>query len=356
MILNTKELIELFGSEKNKEYYKKTKRMEQNMKTSILNNIKNEYKIVEDLGRGRYNIDEKINSSAIIPNNKMVHPIYGNLLPSIMINVKQYHDNGEVFCLSLNSIYSKFNMIHDNNYPKMYNRRHTSSNILNINYETLNEFFEVTHKSLKYYLDNSIKVLESLKLIKCRMIPYVSLIKTETKHNLSNVDTDLMVNKRRATKEEEQFIIDSEKMIRNKYNIGENKRIFGNPQEELKSLLSTINIEYYYECYELLCTDKDSINKIVEFYDIKNLENLSDEFRNNFINITVANAEIRHEDAITQNLTDFYRFSKEYINDFMNLSDIAININYKKILVPSYKVDSIDDGNGNLSVNISKAD
>jgi hypothetical protein len=356
MIINNKELIELFGSEKNKAYYKKTKRVEQNTKISILNNIKNEYKIVEDLGRGRYKIDEKINSSAIIPNNKMVHPIYGNLLPSIMINVKQYHDSSEVFCLSLNSIYSKFNMIHGNNYPKMYSRRHTTSDILNINFDTLNEFFEVTHRSLKYYLENSIKILESLKLIRCRMIPYVSLINAETEHKICNVDTDLKVSKRRATKEEEQFIIDSEKNIRNKYNIGEGKRIFGIPQEELKNILNTINIEYYYDCYELLCLDKESVNNIVEFYNVNNLEKLSETFRNNFIDITIANAEIRHEDAITQNLTDFYRFSKSYIDDFMNLSDITINTKHKNLMIPSYNIDSLDDGIGNLSVKIKKAD
>ena len=61
-----------------------------------------------------------------------------------------------MFCLSLNSIYAKFEMINQDNYSKMSSRRKTTSEILNINYETLNEFFETTHSSLKYYLENSL--------------------------------------------------------------------------------------------------------------------------------------------------------------------------------------------------------
>ena len=200
MLINNKILVELFASDNVKETYLRTYKVTGSMKSQLLNVAKNQYKIVEDLGRGKYNIDEKFDGSIMIPNNKMAHPIYGNLIPSILINVKNFHDNEKVFCLSLSAVYSNFKMIHRDNYCNMRDRRRTTSEILDVNYDTLNEFFSITNTSLKYYLDNSVTLLENLRLIKCNKLIYVKLINSESVHTIGIVDSSIKTMYRQPPK------------------------------------------------------------------------------------------------------------------------------------------------------------
>ena len=350
MLINNKILVELFASDNVKETYLRTYKVTGSMKSQLLNVAKNQYKIVEDLGRGKYNIDEKFDGSIMIPNNKMAHPIYGNLIPSILINVKNFHDNEKVFCLSLSAVYSNFKMIHRDNYCNMRDRRRTTSEILDVNYDTLNEFFSITNTSLKYYLDNSITLLENLRLIKCNKLIYVKLINSESVHTIGIVDSYIKTMYRPATKEEQQFIEDNEYKIKEKYGISKDNKLFGKPKDEMLNILKTINIEYTYECYEIICRDKKSINEICEFYSINKLDNYSNEFSKNFISMTIANAEDRRNEAIMNNLSDFYRFSESYIMDFMKLSEKTLDCNSDKIFIPKYKTESIEDGYGGISV------
>ena len=346
IIVNNESLVRMFGTKEQNDAFDKNRKVQLSLKNSLLSKARNEFKIVEDIGRGKYKLDEKFDGSIIVPNNKMAHPIYGNLIPSIMINVKNYHDDGKVFCLSLNGIYSSFNMIHETNYSKMSDRRNISSKILKVDCDTLNEFFDVTHGSLRYYLDNSIDLLVALKLIKCNKIPYVSILVKESEHGIIDVESSFRRIRRRSTKEEEQFIEDCEREIRNKYSIDEGKLLFGKPKLELDNMLKTKNIEYSFKCYELICLDKDNIDCIVEFYGVNNLENLSKSFSENFISMTIANAENRHSDAIVNNIIDFHRFSEKYLDDFMKLANTTLDYTHADIFVPEYTVTHYEDGYG----------
>lgn len=344
----------MFGTQEQCDTFDRTRKVQLSLKNTLLSKARNEFKIVQDLTRGKYRLDEKFNGSIIVPNNKMAHPIYGNLIPSIMINVKNYHDEGKVFCLSLNGIYSSFNMIHDSNYSKMSDRRSTSSKILKVDYDTLNEFFDVTHSSLRYYLDNSIDLLESLKLIKCNRIPYVSILEKKSEHGYSDVEACMKRVNRRSTKEEEQFIEDCDNFIRKKYSISDGKLLFGNPKLELDDMLKTRNIEYHFKCYELICIDKDNINCIVDFYGVNNLDNLSNSFSENFIAMTIGNAENRHNEAIINNIIDFHRFSEKYLDDFMKLANTTLDCKHESIFIPEYSVVHTEDGYGGCRTTTKK--
>lgn len=355
MLINNKILVELFASDSIKNSYEKNKKVTGSMKNQLLNIAKNQYKIVEDLGRGKYNIDEKFDGSVMIPNNKLAHPIYGKLIPAILLNVKNFHDNERVFCLSLTNIYGSFKMIHRENYCNMKERGVTSSKMMDIEYETLKEFFNVTHDSLKYYLDNSIKLLETLGLIKHNKLMYVKLIEAESIHTIfTNIESSVITRHRRATMEEEQYIKNLEASIRTKYNIPNNSKLFGRPVEEIEKLLKNLNIEYYYDRYEIICIDKTNVNKISDFYNLDNLNNISEEFSNNFISMTIANAESRHNNAVMNNLIDFYRFSEKYLKDFMKLSDTTLKPNSEKVFVPNYKFNTIEDGRGGYTMKAEK--
>jgi len=333
MIIKTKDLVLLFGNDKQKEYYEKYSKLPVNIKNAILNIAKEEYKIVKEIGRGKYEIDIKFNGTSAIPNNKMEHQIFGNLLPAILFHIKDYHDNQLVFCLSMNSIYIELNTIHRYNYINIKNKKIESSKILDINLETIYEFFEVTHSSLKYYLENSIKILESMGLIKCNKILYLKeFSQDETENNIKLF--------RRASKEEEQFMYDLEGILEKRFDIkNQQEKYFGSKSKEYntikKDVLQDNKIDFFYENYELICINKKDINNILEFHDISEGNILSENFIKNFINLIITNAEGRHKKAIENNKIGFYRFSKQYLEDFGLLSNCTLNCNNEIIKFPN---------------------
>lgn len=356
MIINTKDMVELFGTDSNKERYLKDKKVNGSMKATLISNAKKEYKIVEDLGRGKYKIEEKINN-ILIPTNKMIHPIYGNLLPAILLNVKEYHDFGKVFCLSLNSIYSNFNMI-NKNYVNANSRRNSTSKILDVELNTCYEFFDTTHAQLKYYLINSLNILSSLKLIEYITVPYISLANKEIDTNIvKGTDDVVYITKRRATAEEIQSIRDINSKIRQKYNITTiDSKLFGEPLREYLEELKLMNIEYEYKCFEIICLDKIEIEKILEFYNSTDKKELSDNFTNNFISLVMGNAESKHLKAIENNMIDFYRFNKKYLDDFLTLSNNTLDYKKEIINIPKYKVDYYEDGFGGIRIKTTETD
>lgn len=65
-IIGNKDMVELFGTDINKIYYLKYRKVGGNMKATLISNAKKEYKIVEDLGRGRYRVENKSDEIIII--------------------------------------------------------------------------------------------------------------------------------------------------------------------------------------------------------------------------------------------------------------------------------------------------
>ena len=161
---------------------------------------------------------------------------------------------------------------------------------------------------------------------------------------------------RRATIEEIQYIKNIENSIRTKYSIPQNRGIFGKPMEEIRSILNTINIEYYYECYEIYCLNKNNINQICDFYSVEKLNDYSDEFSKNFIAITIANAEDRHNESVMNNLSDFYRFSEKYMDGFTKLSNFALDYNSDNINIPSVEVEQVSNNKGDYYISVKNLD
>lgn len=354
MRINNYALVELFGTEAVKNSYSKNKKVTGSVKEQLLNIARNQYGTVIDYGRGSYEIDNKFNGSTIVPNNKMEHPIYGKLLPSIMINVKNYHDNNKVFCLSMASVYKEFNMLNQN-YQNMNSRKNTTSKIMNVDIDTVEEYFDFTYSSLKYYLESSIRLLESLNIIKCTMIRYVAISEFEASHS-DDVDTVLATKYRRATPLESQEIEDMKARIRKENGLKNGAKLYGKPREDYVKSLKTMNFDFEYMCYELVCLDKDAVVDIANFYGVENLDKISKEFVSNFINLININAEKRKDKDmnVEKNLDSFRILNENYLDDFMKLSNVTIDPNSKHILVPKYKIDSIEDKFGKLHTNITK--
>lgn len=342
MRIDNKQLIELFGNESQKLYYEKYKKVPKDIKECILNQLKNQYVIVEDLGRGKYNIDKKYNGSIIIPNDKIYHDIYGKLIPTILLNVKNFHDKHSVFCLPITKIYISYNMIHNNNYTNIKNRPSTASYLLDLNRDNTDMFFKSVNTSLKYYMTKTLDLLSTFKLISYRLMPYVVVSNKKSEHSVDCVLNTMDTLHRRATIEEEQFIKDLKDKLDKKYNAENGRdRYHGiNSKMYIKdeiSELNSIGIERKYDCFEVFCENKQEILNILNFYNINDIDlnQLSSEFVNNFINITIKNAENK-EIKIEER--------DKFISDYHKLIDLTLNPDSKNVYIPHYETKVFDYG------------
>lgn len=355
MELNNADFVRMFGDEKDLERYLKKNTLEVSAKKKLLKKAKIEYGIVEDLGRGKYFIDNKLGYSMVLSEDKMSHGIYGSLMPSILINVKEHYDRNEVFCLSMNSIYYTFDMI-NKNYISMKNRKGIASNVLEVNPEVTFEFFESTTKKLSYYLEYSLNYLSSAGLIKYLKIPTVALIEKEiVTTKIKDTGATLTIDRRRATAKENQIIANIRDEVCKKHNIINNgSRLFGEAFEDYHAELKKYNIDYVYDSYEITCLKRDDVDFIIKYYGVNNKTILANSFSNNFINMAMEQVEKNHAKAIENNLLEFYRFNKKYLEDFSKLLNATIPKSTEEIEIEQYKVEKIENGYGGYSISVTE--
>lgn len=249
-------------------------------------------------------------------------------------------------------------MIHKNNYNSIKSRKNTASKILDLDLDNTSEYLDGVHSSLKYYLSYTLNLLETLNLIKVNDIPYVkeykifsSIDKKSSKELKENIY-------RRATKEEEQTQKDICKKLDIKHNIKEDKeRWYGKKSRkyinEYNKEIQSIGIEYFYECYEVICLDKKSIINILEFYDLNDTNRLilSENFKINFTNLIMNTAKTR-----ISKRCEIEEVVNKYISDFEKLTMCTLDSSCENIYIPHHTVKFEEDKFGNYSNNITKND
>lgn len=358
MKIGNKELIELFGSDEQKLTFNRTKKVTTNMKNCILNKVKCEYSIVNDLGRGKYEIDGKIEGGTLIPNSKIKNEIYSKLIPVILLNVLNYHENDVVFRLSTVSIYGRHNFINANNYVGIRDRKKTASEILDLDEVNIHSFFSHVDDSLKYYMENTLNTLQAMGLIRVNKLLYVKKVN----HSIKIDGDDTVHSKKiefgvRISAEVEQKIINIESLLDDKYGIVEKKdRYYSdkskNYLKDRSLMLRDINIDKVYYCYEVLCLNKKEIINIVDFYKFKesNIPQLCKEFSDNFIKSVIKNATNR----MYKKNTLFEDVGIKYVEDFAKLSNLTLIGESANINIPRYKCEFTEDDYGQYSHKVFK--
>jgi len=285
-ILNNNNLVNLWGTEKQKEVYLKNKKLQTCTKNSILKKAERFCKL-EYLLDGKYIVkevyDEEININVlkILKNNSH------SLLAPIIINnlIKSKIDNEYMLNLSLINYYSLINLVHKNNYNNIrYNPKY-SSKILDMEIKSIDTYFKISNEKLSYYLESCLELLEKAYIIKYYKIPFVKIRNIEIVNKHSSVITKVKNEHRRALEEEIRYVEDMITYLCNKHNIKRENfiRIFFTPnlnniKKEYQDLLIQKNIIYYYEGYEVYYTDiKKSENFMKNFKEF-NLNNYIKDF------------------------------------------------------------------------------
>lgn len=315
-IINNSKLVDLFGTDKNKEYFKKYNKIGTSLKNSILKRASRECNIL-DIGNGKYEILEVYNvkiptSTSKILNNKA----YKILCPIIINNLIDSKNNGEnVLNMSLITYCGLLNIVHKTNFNSInYNKKLVSKDY-NIDMVNITNFFNISKRMIKYNMESALTLLQQSGIIYWQHLIWIKHRDVALKNNHSSVETNVINTHRRATEEEIRYIEDCKSQIIKKYNIVDIDNfdsIYYNKNyslaiAELNELLIKRNIVYYYKGYEIYYTD---IEKSINF--MKLFEDFNKESYNNiFYDIINDNIKTSYDKKEIENL-DIEKAKSDY--------------------------------------------
>ena len=308
----------MFGTEANKIKYSNDRRVNTSFKSTLLNRAKKQYELVIDLGKGKYTIDKKREQDITQNMLKMLkEDIYYNLTPVILSKVKYEYETNSVLLLPLIGCYDYFKVVNKTNYNNIRYNQSSACEQLNLDHNTIKEYFEIVTRSLKYYLEYCLNVLKKEGCLDYQKIKYIREKSMTTEHCMDEVSGNVRMHDRRATPEEIQLNADIKKLIRDRLDIKNDNDCY--KSKEFNSMyrqqLNSHGILFIYDCYEIVCCDIDKINYIMSIYSFDDLYEMSLKFSTIFEKITLDNANNRFIDK-----GKLYRIDEKYINDYLFLT------------------------------------
>jgi len=238
---------------------------------------------------------------------------------------------GRVF-LSKNQLFKEFNMINDN-YVYCKRRILKLSKFMNINKETVEEWYDLNDDMLERNLQQALNSLENQSLISwhkeltvAEAIPMAQVTKDGTEivkrkyidqydeeqiDYKYRADDEIQLNYREGTDKEKAFIKKIEKDIMNELGCDSKQMIIKlGMWETFKSkvddiVLKELNIAFYYKSYKILFNEKHISEAIDDIYgkcELVEDEKISSKYLLNLdiMDRTITNAEKRHENAIKE--------------------------------------------------------
>ena len=375
--LNTKELVNIFGTAKVKEKIKKGGFIGGRDKELLLNKA-SKFCDIEDLGKGKF-IIHKIHN---ISKDDLILPLLKGLskyiTPLILTKLLTEQDENYKITLPFLGWARKFEMINEN-YPLIKYHQKQSSEYLNIGEDIMFEYFEKMDDCIKYYLEKVLTTLsdrKGLDLIEFDSITMIKKIILEPNIENNNINIICGYIDEMISDEDRKFVIDCENEAKDIAGITSNKEKFYGVKsyiykKELRKLLSKRNILFTYHAYNIFCKSSKETKKILSKFDpIVNYkeENFIQTFNEIFIDYIENKAQKiqkREQEKLEEvnnnsnseindiNFIRKYRLAETYITDFKVLSELTVHKNSKE-LKDTIKVDNIEDILKEFNINIIK--
>ena len=348
--INTKEFVETFGTIKLQERYNKEKRLGGKDKTSLLNKA-SKYCDIQDLSKGKYLIT-KIYPMEI---NDLVAPLKKGLnkflTPLILSKLIELDCNNEFkYTLPFLGWANKMDIINGKNYNFIKYHQDKCHKPLNINPQTMEEFFIKVDLCIKYYLEKNLTILSDKSGLDLIDYETVQMVKKKFVEHKDNDKGGCDVNCKPPYDEpisddDRKFYYECEKIAKERAGITRNQEKFYGTKSyiyrrELKELLKKRNILFMYTSYNIFCKDVDEvINTLAKFNDIDTSpEEFVKVFNEKFIEYIEKRAISRKNKEFELSLDDNktkiineYRLLESYIPNYRNLSEITINKNAENV-------------------------
>jgi len=357
--INTKEFLEIFGTEKQNQVYIKNKRLNSGIKKRLFVKAQ-KYCDIEDLTQGKYLIHKVYTTDindAIIPLKKGLSKY---LTPLILQKLLVDQDKNYKITLSLLGWARQLEMINDN-YPFIKYNQEKSSEHLNMDKKIVYDYFERMDECMKYHLDKCLSKLSNkreLNLIEYDSVKMVRKSNITTERNEKggfNIVCNDPINEV-ISDEDRKFVIDCENEAELKAGITkQQEKFYGLTSiiynKELKKLLSQRNILFTYNAYNIFCKNKNLVEQALSNFDTNvDEQSFIQEFHENFLEYIENKATLRQKQEFKKQEENIkclnqktktnknqdekeelkikyikeYRLVKSYVNNFKSLSELTI--------------------------------
>lgn len=367
--LNTKKLLEYFGTQTQQDNYIKDKKLNSTAKDRILTKAR-KFCNIEDLGKGKFLIHKLLGidkDDAILPLKK---GLYNYLAPLILTKLLEEDDAFKI-TLPFLGWARKFDMINDNYSLLKYNQEQ-GSEALNIDSDTMMEYFDKIDDCIKYYLQECLSILsdqQGLDLIDFDSIKMVKkMYITPADNEVGGIDVVCEYVDEVVSDDDRKYIYECETIAKEKSGITNNKEKFYGVKSyiykrELKTLLSKRNILFMYPAYNIYCKNPTAIEKILEKFadvDVSNKHEFVSVFNEKFVEYIERKAKGRYnreikkrdDEEINSKYLKQNRLIEQYLEDYKGLLDKTMYKDYPKLSI-------IDENNVNsilteFNINIIK--
>ena len=325
-VINNEELVELFGSPKNRIKFYKDRKVPKSMKDSIFKTA-SLYCDIYDLGKGKYEI-RKVYNNFIFPNlKKMKSNMYKYIIPLILLKLLEIHNDETKLENTVLSWAMLIRMI-TWNYKIIKKHKIKVSNHYNFNIDIVSEYFDVVDNLIKKNIKDSLQLLSDAEILCFEKIKMVCKFKMDYVGKKTNVSTYSYCEV--ATEEEIQFDKDISGKLKKRLCIENDKQCyFGKNamqyQRLLKQSYRDANIMFFYESYNITNIDIEKCNALLLNFKYDDLNTLITNLNNNLIDKIITNANKRYEQAILEDSEKLYRQTKDYVELYKKLSDWTIN-------------------------------
>ena len=349
-LINTKNFVETFGTQKLKDRYYKEKRLGGKDKESLLKKA-NKYCEIQDLSQGKYIITKIYpmeKDDLVVPLKKGLNKFLTPLILSKLIEL-DCKEKLNKYTLPFLGWANKMDIINGDNYKFIKYHQDKCSKPLNVNIKTMEEFFVKIDLCIKYYLEKNLILMsdksgldlidfESFQMVKKRIMNHED-------NKKGGCDVLCKTYDEPISDDDRKFYYDCEKIAKERVGITKNQEKFYGAKSfvyrnELKVLLSKRDILFMYTSYNIYCKDVDAvIDTLAKFNDIDTSpEEFVKVFNENFIEyiekraISRKNKEKELElDEKNTKIIKEYRLLESYIPDYRNLSEMTINKNAENV-------------------------
>jgi len=343
-VINTSQLVELFGSPTNKKTYKKNKYISNCTKDSLIKKA-SQYCIINPLGNGEFKIEKVFNFSL---NKKIVNFLNGSkdkFFKTVLLKLITYFiltQKNENNCLSfrLMEYAQKFRLINENYQVLKYADNDNKTLMLNeikVSELSLTEFYNSVDNAINSALLDVLNALANVHAISLTKNMLI-LIKQDDKGNYY---------KKRASEKEEGIITKAIDNFVTKYNVQNYNDLFYGKyikpkfEKYIQQTLQTIGAVNFYRTYEVFITNSVLLNHILDYTDFKeeHIKFYYAYLNALFIDKMNENASSRNQKRILKAIRNSDLISSYLQENNINSEDLTTT-NYSE-LIPQELVDSV---------------
>lgn len=340
-IVSLENVVNMYGTKKIKDSFKKTGKIVANNKKTILSKLERHCEFKE-LANNRYRIVKVYDNPIPQSYNKLNTGFYQYLAPIVLIKLLKEHDETNKILLPLMDYAQHIDMINDNYKMLKYNQ--DSEDVqeqLGMEQSFIKDYFEKVDDNIKYYIQRCLEHLEKADVLKWYKIPMVRKKKISVSMNSKNNPViNCAYEDVRATTEEVAYYNQIFEEIRKELDIKSKSECFYGYKAfsfcaKLSEKLKEKDIVYFYDCYEIYYTSLERCNNLLQLFENHDDEGmLIKSFNEKFKEIVNTNAERRHLKDISDETSGGRIYGEEnYMENFKTLSDTTIDKDAEKMKI-----------------------